>query len=331
MMKSHVSGFAVLLIMALVCSGCGHTYPKERTKESIIDLCKKEYKIDVKVTTVGETIGIYIPLEDLIDFTFAISKKASERINDVILSVTRVAISTDAKFDFYCIIAHDVRIPEIQIIIIKSIDDVKRFLLSDISRGEYSKRMIVDMRLSPQAQKEKAIKEIFDKMKLDATWQEDVLNDFFRTEPSELSDIGYWNGKFYMKDITLAEFLAEQIAARVRLEFRDDKELSNNFLIRSSKGVYRTTGEERFFVFEVNASAKDVAISPGSHSNAVLKKTIDIVSYVLHAYHYTDFDYVDIADQKEMRIVRVSREDLENYRQKKLKFEDILAASQVGV
>jgi len=42
----------------------------------------------------------------------------------------------DADFDFYCVIAHDIRIPEIQIVIIKSVDDVKRFLLNDISRGE---------------------------------------------------------------------------------------------------------------------------------------------------------------------------------------------------
>ncbi len=324
-----VTGF--WLLAAFLFTGCGYTYPKERTTESIIDLCKKEYNIDVKVTAVGKTIGIYIPLNDLIDFTFAISKTASEKINDVILSVTRVAISTDARFDYYCIIAHDVRIPEIQIIIIKSIDDVKRFLLSDVSRGEYSKRMIVDMRLSPQAQKEKAIKEIFEKMKLDPKWQEDVMDDFFRTEPSDLADIGYWNNKFYLKDITHSEFLAEQIPSRIKLEFKNDKALYNNFSIRSSKGSYRTSPPERFFVFEVNAAAKDIAASSDRMPDAVLKKVIDIVSHVMHAYRFTEYDYVDIVDQKESMVVRVSKEDIENYRLKKLKFEDILGASQIGV
>jgi len=35
-------------------------------------------------------------------------------------------LSTDAKFDFYCIIAHDVKMPEIQLIAVRYIDDIKR-------------------------------------------------------------------------------------------------------------------------------------------------------------------------------------------------------------
>ena len=171
-----------LLVTGL--SACGPTYPKERIKESITDLCKREYKIDVKVTTVGKTIGIYLPLPNLIDFTFAITKDASEKINDVLLSVTRVAISTDAQHDFYCVIAHDVRMPEIQIVIIKSVDDVKRFLLQDISRGEYGKRMIIDMRVNPQSEKEKAIRDVLGKMKLDEKGTEDVMDDFFYSQHS---------------------------------------------------------------------------------------------------------------------------------------------------
>ncbi|MFA6079653.1 MAG: hypothetical protein WC779_07920, partial [Candidatus Omnitrophota bacterium] len=176
-MTSKVLLFITGCLLALALTGCTPTYPKEKFEESIVRICKNEYKLDVKVAVTGKTIAIYLPLENLIDFTFSITKSASEKINDVILSVSRVALSSDAKFDFYCIIAHDVRMPEIQIVIIKSVDDVKRFLLNDISRGEYSKRMIVDIRLSPQAQKERAIKEVFDRTKLDKRWQEDVLND----------------------------------------------------------------------------------------------------------------------------------------------------------
>ncbi|MDP3804078.1 MAG: hypothetical protein Q8Q87_00840, partial [Candidatus Omnitrophota bacterium] len=203
--------------------GCAPSYPKERLKESILKVCKNEYKLDVKAETIGKTMAIYVPLQDLLDFNFSITKKASEQINDVILSVSRVALSTDAEFDFYCIIAHDVKIPEIQIVIIKSVDDVKRFMLNDISRGEYSKRMLVDIRLNPQAQKEKAIKEVFQKMSLERKAQDGVMDDFFRSEPTVLGDIGYWNERFYIKDVGLPEFLAEQTANRVRMGFREDK------------------------------------------------------------------------------------------------------------
>jgi len=315
---------AAISACALALAGCGPTYPKERVTDAIVAICKKEYKTDVKAATVGKTIGIYLPLENLIDFTFAISKSASDRINDVILSVTRVCISTDAKFDFYVIVAHDVRIPEIQIVIIKSVEDVKRFLLTDISRGEYSKRMIVDMRLSPQAQKEKTIKSIFEKMKLDKKWQEEVLNDFFRIEPLEIGEIGYWNGRFYLKNITLAEFLAAQIASRIKLEFKDDKALAKMALVRSAKGLYKDRGNERAFEFQVTTLAKEQESSADELHVATLKKVLDIASYVFHSYRFAGFDFAEIADLRRDRVLRISREDLERYYQKKLKFDDIV-------
>jgi len=156
----------VLLCLVFMClvslTGCGPTYPKEKFADSIVKVCKREYKLDVKVTTVGKTVAIYLPLPELWDMTFSLTKKAGEEINNVILTVSRVSLSTDAKYDFYVVIAHDIRIPEIQIIIVKSVDDVKRFMLNDISRGEFSKRMLIDKRINPQAKKEHAIKEVFE-------------------------------------------------------------------------------------------------------------------------------------------------------------------------
>ena len=306
--------------------GCGPTYPKERFKESIVKLCKREYKLDVKVETIGRTIAIYVPLADLIDFTFAITQEASEKINDVILSVSRVALSTDASFDFYCVVAHDIRIPEIQIVIIKSVDDVKRFLLNDISRGEYSKRMLIDLRLSPQSQKERAIKEVFSRMSLDAKWQEQVLNDFFRSEPTGLGDIGYWNERFYVKDISLAEFLAEQTGNRIKMAFKEDKTLAEKFFIRSSKGSYAARLGKKFFKISVSADDKTLgSIEGGDASREVLETALKITGEVLHSYKFEDFDHVEIVNEKTGEALNVSRENLEAFRTKKIKLKELAA------
>ena len=151
-------------------NGCGPTYPKESIKDSVVNICKKEYNADVKVEVSGKTMAIYLPLTDLMDYSFNLTKSASEKINNVIFTAARIALSTDAKIDFYCVIAHDVKMPELQIIIIKNVDDVKRLFATDISRGEYMKRMLIDLRWSPQAKKEQVVKEIFNKMNLDPKW-----------------------------------------------------------------------------------------------------------------------------------------------------------------
>ncbi len=324
MCKSLYIFFAVLLFIYGL-GGCSPTYPKDKFNESIVRVCKNEYKIDVKVEAIGKTIAIYLPLENLIDFTFAITKSASEKINDVILSVSRVALSTDAKFDFYCIIAHDVRIPELQIVIIKSVDDVKRFLLSDISRGEYSKRMLIDIRLNPQAQKEHAIKQVFSKMAVDSKWQDQVMNDFFRSEPAVLGDMGYWNGRFYIKDITLSEFLADEIASRVRFEFKEDKFLSETFVLKSSKGTYISKDGKNFFKFEIEISPKGLeGLDEKVGADKITDNVLKVAALVLHGYRFDAFDYIEIINQTYGNVVKVSKSDLENFRMKKVTLKDII-------
>jgi len=326
----------VLSLVAVVCcasvvltGGCGVTFPKEKIRESIVKMCKDEYKIDVKVETVGKTIAIYLPLEDLMDFTFSITKTASEKINDVILSVARVALSTDAGYNFYCVIAHDVRIPEIQIIIIKSVDDVKRLLLNDISRGEYSKRILIDLRLNPQSQKERSVKDVFQKMGIDEKWQENVMNDFFRSEPMALGDIGYWNNRFYIKDITLAEFLAEQMVSRIKIEFREDKALADNFTLKSAKGAYISGPGKKHFRLEVLAEPKWFKeITAPELSEKMLRPIINMAAHVMRSYRFTDFDHVEIVDQAGAKTVVVSKDDLEKLRTKKLKMEEVLKEAQ---
>lgn len=306
-------------------AGCAPTYPKERLKESIIRLCKNEYKVDVKVRTIGKTVAIYMPLENLVDFTFALTPEATDKLNDVIMSATRVVLSTDAQYDFYCIIAHDVRIPEIQVIIIKSVEDVKRVFLGDISRGEFGKRMIVDMRLNPQSQKERSVREVFQKMGLDPKWQDQVMNDFFRSEPTGLGDIGYWNGRFYIKDITLPEFLAEQIASRIKLEFREDKKLFDTLLLKSVKGTYYPKAEKPYFRVEFLVEPKLIN-EPQTDEllDSAFKSVVKVAAEVMHGYDFNGFDYIEVASQNNAKTVKISKDALEKFRTKKITLEEMV-------
>jgi len=316
--------FIVYCLSFTVLTGCTATYPKEKIKESVVNICKKEYGVDVKAEIEGKTMAIYLQLSDLMDFSFNLTKQASDKINDVIFTAARVALSTDAKIDFYCVIAHDVKMPELQVIIIKGVDDIKRLFANDISRGEYLKRMLIDLRWSPQARKEQAIKEIFSRMNLDPKWQEQVMSDFFRSSPAGIGDIGYWNGRFYIKDITWPEFLAEQMANRVRIEFRDDKDLKNNFLLKIAKGEYTTKRNKRIFVLEVlaerNAAGTGTTIED---SDKVFEAVLSVAGQVIHGYHFNDYDAVEVLDQRAGRSIEVTPEELEGFRTKKLGLSEI--------
>lgn len=57
------------LFFLFIISSCTYstspTYLKENISQAIQDICKTEYKIDISVKLVGETLWIYIPVEDI--------------------------------------------------------------------------------------------------------------------------------------------------------------------------------------------------------------------------------------------------------------------------
>ena len=155
---------AAAALIVLLQAGCGPTYPKAVLDKAIVQLCREEYNVEVKVEITGNTVGVYIPIENLFDPTLNISKEAAKKINDVILSVSRVALSTDAEVNFYIVIAQDPILPEIEVVLIRYVRDLKMLHFDQISRGEFVKRMVIGIKLTPQAQKEKVLRSVFSRL-----------------------------------------------------------------------------------------------------------------------------------------------------------------------
>jgi len=60
---------SLIIFLCFIC-GCSFstkpTYSREGIAKAIQDICKKEYKLDTKVTVAGSTLWIYLPVEDMI-------------------------------------------------------------------------------------------------------------------------------------------------------------------------------------------------------------------------------------------------------------------------
>ena len=319
-----------LAMTMLLTTGCGEvTYPKETLKETIIKLCAEEYKMDVDVNITGKTLAIYLPLADLFSLTLSLSEGAEEKIQDVLLSASRVALSTDAEIEFYCIIAQDIRIPEIQLVVIKYVDDVKRAFYHDISRGEYFKRTIIDMNENPQARKEKAIMDVFAKMEVEEDLQKKILEDFFRSPPASLEGIGYWDGKFYIKDITLEEFLAQQIANRIKMKFAEEDALKK-YALRMITGRFTTEGKVKIFLITFNAESLLFVLDRDIKKpmeKEIFSNTLEIAGDVLYGYKFKDFELVDIIEKNTNARVLVSKDDMYMLKRGKLTIDGILGVN----
>lgn len=313
----------IAALFVLSQSGCAPTYPKEIVDEAIVQLCREEYKIDVKVKILGKTVGVYIPLEGLFDMTLNISKEASDKINDVLLSVSRVTLSTDAPLDFYIVIAQDPMLPEIEVVLLRYVVDLKMLHYDQISRGEFGKRMIISIKLTPQAQKEKVLRDVFSRLNIEEA--DNLISEYLSaSEVMTIGDIGYWNDTFFMKDIEMGEFLAMQIADRIKLMLIRHPSLKEIFKLNSIKGDFlREMGRNLFrFSFEVAPLDMTVIIMPDDYYDAILNIWLGETAEVLHGYKFDDFWNVEIVNSNNNQVLYATPEELEDFRKKKIKLEE---------
>ena len=177
----HPRFFSILAVafLGMTLQGCSqNSYPTAQIKESIVKICRDEYgieNIDVKIN--GDTIGVYLPLTKLFaaDFReaavtgkvrnfeslFEFSPEATEKVEDVLFSISRVLLSAERPFKFYVLEATDVDKTGMQLVLTGHVDDIKRVRAWDISRNEYRKRLIHEIRLNRAVLWHKPVREFF--------------------------------------------------------------------------------------------------------------------------------------------------------------------------
>ncbi|NIN91841.1 hypothetical protein GTO36_02360, partial [bacterium] len=99
--------FPFLILLMFMGSGCKPTYPKTKVSDSIIKLCRDEYNTEVKLNTAGKTLGVYMPVDNLLDSSLQPSEESFEKLGNVLHVLSRVALSTDADLEFITLVARD--------------------------------------------------------------------------------------------------------------------------------------------------------------------------------------------------------------------------------
>ncbi len=92
---------AFLILAGL--SACNKpSYPTGKIEESVLKLCKDEYKLDdVKIKILGSTLGVYIPVEGLIDPDLKLNEKAGKKIEEARSLVSSLVGLSDAKISLW--------------------------------------------------------------------------------------------------------------------------------------------------------------------------------------------------------------------------------------
>jgi hypothetical protein len=223
-------GLKICVVLCIL--GCSSsttpTYTRQDVEKSIPRILSQEYKIEVKAKLVGSTLWIYLALKDMFEKAdkpekirekfkieenenefrgnrlrlnylirvvpenekiqeYKISKSAFEKINHVWMILRRIIFSMDrnskSSIKFCCLVIADIK-SGFEMKEIFYCQDISKVTYRIISPGEYHHRIISDLALSPK-----------------------IIGD------REGRHLNY-------KDITLRDFVAEQIKHRINLKFQ---------------------------------------------------------------------------------------------------------------
>jgi len=254
--------------------------------EGVKSLCEKEYGVDVEVKVEGTTLGVRIPLEGLFDpETLQIAPKAFDKIDGVMLSVSRVTLSSDKSIDFYTVITYDMNVPGAEVVMTRYAKDLRRFVYGDISRGEFGKRMVFEVRFNPQG------------------------------------IIDTWLGSFTLEDTKLDLFMLEQASRRITDEFTQNKMLAGKFRISECKGALES-GEVKF---TVDIAREVLQMSELLHGKAwhdqVLEVCMQKIAHVLYAYKFKDYEKISVFNKFDNKVLEIEKDKVNEWRKRRIEID----------
>ncbi len=189
-----------VIIFSGILPGCKNTYPEGSSEQAIKAICEKEYKVDVTVKSAGHTIGAMMVLPHAIMDDVSLSDRAYGKIENVMLTATRVTLSSAFQYDFFVVSILD-PVSRVEVSFVRYVKDIRRLITDDISRNDYFQRMLIQTRFIPP-----------------------VTAGIPPAYP--------------LKDIRLKDFLVQQIVDRVKLQMTVNLIIKRLFSLADITGRY---------------------------------------------------------------------------------------------
>jgi len=258
---------SLTLIILLLLSGCSPsnkpTYIKENIAQSIQDICKKEYNLDLKAHLVGDTLWVYLAVEDLL----VKSDRPEKYVEKFIVERNQDIPSVDSlKFEYLIKPIPDTEKTQ-EYIYNKAVLDkinnvwkVLRRVVFSLNRSETSEPKFYSL-IAADIKNGFQMKEIFYYLDLKKVSYEYISWGEYQHRAIQDVDlnpriIGDKDGNYIdYKNITMQEFIIGQILHRIKLKFHKP---------------------------EVDKNAD------------IDKEIIKIIAYTVKIYDFKDFDAVEL-------------------------------------
>jgi hypothetical protein len=219
-------------------------------------ICKEEYSLDVTTQRTPTTLWIYAPLEKILHKDFGVDPnkifddEISDKLRNILTTIGRALISSDNTPEFFALVATDIKIG-LDYMLIGNVLDIKKTYAGFTPWTESNKRYVLKFSVNPDA----------------------------------IGDLTGKHLKIY--DITLADFLANQIAQRINIYFQEETR-KKYFKIEK----FSNKAEDGNFIFDYSINQISQPAQEINITNEILK----IITYCFKTYEFQDFTAVELND-----------------------------------
>jgi len=261
-------------------SGCGpkFTYPANDVPKAIEKICRDEFQIEATARVVGKTVGALLYVRSIVDPKGQIASEVHEKMGKAMQTVTRVALSTDLQVDYCVVVIRDTSQGN-ELTIARALEDTKRANADAIGIEESINRTLFQQgRVQPNPPNRK---------------------------------------NFVLKEMKTENFLAEQIAQRIRFGFAKDPKDTADKPLNLVDGAFHEEHGKRIFRFSLIALKLD-------HSHQNILNVFRTVNEVFAGYQFISFDDLEINDYLNREKLVVDPQTLLDYRTKKISDNQLL-------
>jgi len=269
--------FLIFLLLTPLFAGCRASYPTGSVEETIRKLCEKEYGVAVQVKAVGKTIGALIVMEDILLSDLTFSDQALNKIENVMLTTSRVTLSSEFTYDFFIVTIMDAK-TGVQVSFVRYIKDIRRLIMDDISRSDYFQRLLIEVNI---------------------------------TQPS----LAHQLVTYKLKEYQLSEFLARQIAERLRTQLQMNLVIERLFHISGIQGDFLpgprrpADGCFQLTLYFYPSAPPFTTIGTPELREDFMKLLFTTAQKVIRRYEFTNFAGMAIVDESGRQMAYYDREE----------------------
>lgn len=278
--------FAGMVVVLMLVSGCESTYKKETLKQSVQELAKKEYKLDVDVAQEGKTLGVRFKIPNLLSELYSGDEDIYKKMNGLFTILARVGLSSDVSPDFIVLDIVDEGNPNFRLVFTRYMEDVRKSMAEALSYSQSQDRLIQEFVVNGK-------RIAYDPSEMD------LVRVMMLAVDTEAADKPL--GAFILDEVSLNGFLERVTENTMRRLFRERREVKDEIQARE---VTVSLGDH-FNVLLDLVSRADVRMAPQFVEQSVLPLVAKEVGAILKSYRFDKLSDITIIEKNSGKTLTV--------------------------